>query len=207
MQRINNDIWLKLGPEDGDQLRFATIGGTEGEETLFSFDAEHAPAKPLPVGREALVLYNGPKGFLQQPVRITGTPIDTGTPIYRLVTTGDPVSAENREMFRVGMILSGHTATIGDGDEAVIADVSIMGLSVISERTYQMGEVVDVSFEVLGESYAGQCRVKSIKALAKGTRYGLLCLNGTDMGDLEKGLGKLTMEAQRAQLRRMSRAG
>ncbi len=207
MQRINNDIWIRLGPDDGDQLRFARVGGTEGEETLFAFHDGHVPPKALTVGQDALVLYNGPKGFLQQPVRITSIPVDTSTTFYRLVTTGDAVSAENREMFRVGMILSGHTATIGDGDVATIADVSIMGLSVISEKTYQMGEVVDVAFEVLGESYAGRCRVKSIKELAKGTRYGLLCLNGAEAGDLEKGLGKLTMEAQRAQLRRMSRAG
>lgn len=207
MQRVNDDMWIKLGPEDGDKLRYAPICGVEGGETLFRFDAEHEPPEPLADGHDVLVLFNGPKGFMQQPACVTIRPADEGPIMYGFVTTGDAVSAENRDMFRIGVALADYKAEVDAADTCKVADVSVLGIAVLSEHLYELGQVVEVSFTLEGETFTGRCRVKSIKPLAVGARYGLLCLNGADAGDLENGLRKLTMDAQRSQLRRMSRAG
>ncbi|MBZ0171158.1 MAG: hypothetical protein K8E66_02140, partial [Phycisphaerales bacterium] len=67
MQRVSNDIWISLGPEDNDTLRYAPACGGEQQTTLFRFDEEHVPPSPPVEGRDVLVFFNGPGGFMQQP--------------------------------------------------------------------------------------------------------------------------------------------
>ena len=206
MQRTSDDIWISLGPADNDTLRHATVTGGEGRATYFRFDPEHAPMCAVEAGQDALVHFNGPRGFMQQPARITLAPEEGGEPVFALESTGEAVSAESREMFRVGVALADYTAMIA-GEICKLADVSLLGLAFFSDREYKLGEVLETAFNLGDESYEGRCRVKSIKPTAKGARYGLLCMNGEGTGNLEAGLRKLTMDAQRSQLRRMSRAG
>ncbi|USN99683.1 MAG: PilZ domain-containing protein [Phycisphaeraceae bacterium] len=203
MQRVSNDLWISLGPEDSDRLRYAPACGGDGHAILFRFQTDQSPPAPLAAGRDVLVFFNGPKGFMQQPARIVLTPENA---LYGLETTGDAVSAESREMFRVGVTLADYEAIVG-GERCKVADVSVLGFAFLSDRGYKLGEVLEASFTLGGEEFEGRCRVKSVKPLAKGARFGLLCLNGDDAGNLELGLRKLTMEAQRTQLRRLSRAG
>lgn len=206
MQRKGNDIWISFGPDDNDTLRYAPACGGEGNTTLCRFEDGHTPPIELAEGLDVLVFFNGESGFMQQPAKIVSEPCEESELAFGIETSGDAVSAENREMFRVGVSLADYTAVI-DGAMRKMADVSVLGLAFFSDTDYEKGAVVDAKFTVGDEMFSGRCRVQSVKETGAGNRYGLLFMNGAEGGDLEPGLRKLTMDAQRTQLRRLSRAG
>ncbi len=56
------------------------------------------------------------------------------------------------------------------------------------------------------ERVQGRCIVQRGGETRDGWGYGLLCINGQGSGNLGEGLHKLTMDAQRTQLKRLSGA-
>ena len=206
MQRTGNDIWISFGPDDNDTLRYAPACGGQGKATLCRFEDGQTPPVELTAGLDILIYFNGPNSFMQQPARIVIEPSEETESAFGFETTGDAVSAEGREMFRVGVSLAEYTADV-EGTARKLADVSVLGLAFFADAVYEIGTIVGVSFTVGDETFSGRCRVQSVKETGSGPRYGVLFMNGADAGNLESGLRKLTMDAQRTQLRRLSRAG
>jgi len=206
MQRTSDELWISLGAQDHHKLRFAMACGVEGPITLFEFQNDCGPDEPIEVGTDVLVYFNGSGGFLQQAGQVVSSEHDGDAVPYGLEMTGEAVSAENREMYRASTVFDDYTATV-DEAEGKIADVSVLGLAVITEETFEVGKVVTVAFELEGEAFAGRCCVKGASECRGGTRHGLMCIDGSTIGNLESGLRKLTMVAQRSKLKRLSRAG
>ena len=105
-------------------------------------------------------------------------------------TTGEPVSAEGRQSFRVSTATSGLTARIGE-EACPLLDISATGIAVISRATHLPGETVPVSISYDGRSYSGTARVQGIRKLPDGRiRFGL---HGSDKG-ATGGLFEITVD-------------
>ncbi len=153
-------------------------------------------------GQAVFVLFEAGTRFLQQPARIDAVlqsqPLTIG-----FETTGDPISAEARQSYRVSTVTAGLTAMIGTED-CPLRDISATGFAVVSTAAYLPGQTVDVVLEHEGRSYSGTARFQSIRRLPDGRiRYGLH--GAADGGNLEKGLREIAMAIQRKQLQRRAR--
>jgi len=177
----------------------------EGVSYVF-FVGEFPPFEAAVEGAEAVIFFHGPKEFMQQPAVVTEVIDDNGKTFFGIQTTGDAVSAESRKCYRVCTVLGSYEATIGDEGRRHIVDVSATGLAVMADGDYAFGQVLPVSFELNGKTYSGAACVQSVKKVKAGTRYGLLCVECGNKDNLEDGLQKLTMDAQRTQLKRLSGA-
>ncbi len=126
-----------------------------------------------------------------------------------LTTSGKPVSAESRQCFRVTTVMADLMVDIGHDDRCSMTDVSMTGLSFISDQAYEAGRIVPVRLAHNQESFEGAACVQSIKPLASGkTRYGLYCVEDrADAGNLQKGLNQISTAVQREHLQRLARAG
>ena len=87
-----------------------------------------------------------------------------------------------------------------------VLDVSSTGFSVIAAQSYSIGNLVDVSIEYGDQGHSGQVSIQSIRELSPGRiRYGLHCAEAKAApGNLAQGLQQLSVQVQRAQLRRMA---
>ena len=169
-------------------------------------NGEVPPFELLEENGEIILFFHGPKEFMQQPAKITEIVSDEGKTTFGVQTTGDAVSAESRNCYRVCTVLGSYKAQFGDEGKRQIADVSATGLAIMATGDYPFGKVFPISFELNGKSYAGAGCIQSIKKVKAGTRYGLLMVECNKKDNLEEGLQKLTMDAQRTQLKRLSGA-
>lgn len=211
-------IWISFGERDGHTLYPVEVRGparkgepgsmlcridtaAEGMETFAG------PGSAFLEERDAVVYFNGPGGFLQQPVRICAHDDDHESGIVRIEPRGIAAIAEDRVTARVGVAIPECTAVVGGDDVCQIADASVRGLSVVSSEVYEHGQTVDVAFEVGSGVYAGKCRVRSIAPVRDRTRYGMVAVRGGQGGTLEAGLADLTAAVARLHRRPISKAG
>ena len=211
MQRTSDHIWISFGFDDGHTLHPATVCGGDGEGPICRFDTAADPADIVPGSTgdgQGVVYFNGPGGFSQQPATLVRTDTDAG-PALRLVPTGVAAVAEERQNDRFVVEAFGLSAVLAGDDVCPLADVSPRGLSVSSERLYEMGQVVEVAFELPSDAsvHTGYCRVRSLKSEGRGGRYGLLALEGTEGGSVPAGLREIIDWIRRSELRRMPKAG
>jgi hypothetical protein len=158
--------------------------------------------------QEMLLYFQERSKFLQQPIRIEAVLESQPRMIVGFKTTGEPVSAESRNCFRVSTVIGGLMATVGSDTSCPVNDISSTGFSITSAHEYQVGTNVPISIVHEGRKYSGTACVQSIRELDNGQiRYGLFCLTGRSAsGDLAKGLSQISMAFQRAQLRRLAGA-
>lgn len=215
----NQDVFINFPtPHAGRVLHAARVVEREGEVLGLAFDRDVPPVRGVSPDDAASraargdgaceVFFQGPREFMKHSAVLVdpGSASPEGCDIaVRL--RGEPVSAESREAFRVGTVLSDYSGEFDGLGVCPIVDVSATGLAFIAKRALGIGDAVAFSFEVGGERYAGRGVVQSCKPVRAGHRHGLLCVStGTAPGCLSKGLQRLTMEAQRLQLRRLSGA-
>ena len=168
--------------------------------------------KDIPLGAEQpIVVYYEIRGeFMQQPGTVTAySPADTQKhDRVSLTTSGQPVSAESRQCYRVSTVTADMAVAIDGDDHCPLTDVSVTGLSFISANPYEAGKIVPVRLEHDRASFEGGACVQSTKPLGSDrTRYGLYCVEQrADAGNLNKGLNQISMAVQREQLRRLARA-
>ncbi len=113
----------------------------EGGLTLV-FEARHLAVE---TGEEKLVYYNQARDFLQQPVLVEAQSNDGPPFVLSVKSIGDAVSAGTREEDRVAISGSGFSATLEDENGCLIQDVSLSGLSVISNRKYHIGRCLEIA--------------------------------------------------------------
>ena len=122
--------------------------------------------------------------------------------------TGDPVSAERRQCYRVSTVMAQVLATFGAEENCPVVDVSATGFAVVASNRYRTATVVDATVHYGGIAFSGKGRIESVRELKSGPiRYGVHCISdmGTG-GTLQAGLPKICASVQREHLRRRRRA-
>ncbi|MHC4129010.1 MAG: PilZ domain-containing protein [Planctomycetota bacterium] len=146
---------------------------------------------------------------MKQPARLDAVGQDDPTPVVGFQTTGEPVSAEGRERFRVSTVMADLTATVGAEAECKLLDVSTTGFAVEATQRYEIGQVVSVTLRYQDRQFSGKARIQSIRELELGRiRYGLHAVDDkASGGELRKGQQHITAAIEREQLRRRARLG
>ncbi len=122
---------------------------------------------------------------------------------------GQPVSAEDRQSFRVCTVVSDIVGDLGFETKCPLLDISSTGFAMIVRSKYKVSDVVAAVLRHEGIEYKGRAVVQSIKELPGGRyRYGLHCMDDRGSGGtLQKGCQRISMACQRAQLRRLAGRG
>ena len=148
--------------------------------------------------------------FMQQAGNVTAIlESDPSTPMIAFALTGEPLSAENRGVYRVSVAISGNVwATLNKSlEKCLVYDLSATGFGVESNSVLQHGAVVTTTIHHDRRSYTGEARVQAIRPRPKGVfRYGLHALESRDGKgkELAKGLGQISAAIQREQARRLA---
>ena len=210
MLSIDTKFFLNF-PEESSQriLHPATV--VEVDQDIYLSELEEKDLS-LDEAQNIVVYYDIRGQFMQQPGAVLEySPAEDADEPDRvsLTTSGKPVSAESRQCFRVATVLADLTVDIDRDDHCSMTDVSMTGLSFISDNQYEAGRIVTVRLAHDQDSFEGSACVQSIKLLASGkTRYGLYCVEDrANVGDLQKGLNQISVAVQREHLKRLARAG
>ena len=160
MLTIGNDVFLQLADESRRMLHPSKVVEVteyaftvELEENISCFDVE---GDGLKTDHEILVYYNRHCDFLMQAARIDEVvePVDNqdhengddqSKVLVRLEATGEPVSAESRQCYRVSTVLAKLSASFGECDDCQLVNVSPTGFAVISREEYPVGRIVMAS--------------------------------------------------------------
>lgn len=206
MLHAKMDVFFRV-PNDNNRrvLHPGMLVSTSAE----GFTAEvSSDALKMEPSQDLLLYYQVKNKFVQQPIRVEGALESEGRRILSFKTTGDAVSAESRQCYRVATVIAGMTASVGNESKCQVNDVSATGFSIVSANEYTVGTNVPVTMIHEGKKYMGTACVQSVRELQPGkVRYGLFCLSGkTGSGNLAQGLSQISMAMQRAQLRRMAGA-
>ena len=163
----------------------------------------------LESGQDIFIYYECRNEFTRQPARIHVIANRESGRAFTFQFTGDAVSAESRQCYRVSTVMAAVTATFGGEENRPVVDVSPTGFAVIAAEQYKAANIVNVTIRFEGETFSGQGRIESIRELSAGRiRYGLHCVDGKSTGEmLGKGLQQISTAVQRQHLHRLSRAG
>ena len=160
---------------------------------------------------EVLVFYEINRRFMQQPVRVLSVVEkkrdDAETRIrLELETTGDPISAENRECYRVSCYSADVEAQFGEDPEMCeVLDVSATGFAIFSDAEYTVGQTLQATLYHNGTPVHGTAVVQSYRAFGKKNRYGLRAVDDErPKATLKKDLNRINLAVQREQLARLS---
>ncbi len=163
-------------------------------------------------GAEVLVFYEINRCFIQQPVRVLSVvekkSDDRETTLIRLglETIGDPISAENRESYRVSCYAADVEAQLGEDPEMCeVVDVSETGFAIFSDAEYTVGQTLQATLYHNGTPVHGTAVVQSYRAFRKKNRYGLRAVDDErPKATLKKDLNRINLAVQREQLARLS---
>jgi hypothetical protein len=143
--------------------------------------------------------------FFQQGAKVTEIRIVSPQPVIAFTRCGDPVSAENRQTFRVSTIAAGITAKVGKEKNCAIVDISPEGFGAVVKGELKVGSLVPVEFQYQGNVVNTPSRVQTVKIRPDGSvRYGFLAPERHSPA--RKALQLITTSLQREQLRRLSGA-
>ena len=125
-------------------------------------------------------------------------------PQFAFLRVGEPVSAENRQTFRVSVATSGIVALIGREGLCRVVDLSPDGFGAIVAAEYKLGSLLPVTLNFDGRVIATTARIQTVKARPDGTfRYGFLA---SEKGTVRNSLEQISMSIQRTQLKRLAGA-
>jgi hypothetical protein len=175
------------------------------ESSNDAFVGEFAePVRPEPLS--AVNAYGDVNGkFYQQPAIVAELRQDLPTSIIAFDRAGPPVSAENREIFRVCIAMADIMAKFERENGCPVMDISPVGLAVVSAQVHQLGASINVAFRYDGCAVSTTARVQTVQQRPDGRfRYGLLALGKNT--DAHRALQQITMSMQRQQLRRLAGA-
>lgn len=229
MPSVGTDLFVQFPSESSQHVlhpgmvRQATSGGF-----IVQVDEADLPAE---AGQEVLIFFEHQRQFMQQPARIdvvmeSGPDVEDENaeaappsaqrilsgndepmgPMLGIETTGDMVSAESRECYRICTVLADITATVGDETDCPVLDVSATGFAVFATQQHPVAGRLHIELSFDGHAAAGDVCIQSSRELADGRyRYGLHCATKGDQA-FARAMQQISMAVQRAQLRRMSGA-
>ena len=162
-------------------------------------------------GADVLVFYEIDRHFMQQPVQVISVvekKRDDGETRIRLEleTTGDPVSAENRECYRVSCYSADVEVQLGEGPERCeVLDLSAVGFAIFSDTEYAVGQTLQATLYHNGTPVHGTALIQSYRAFGKKNRYGLRAVDDArPNARLKKDLSRINLAVQREQAARLS---
>ena len=165
----------------------------------------------LESGAEVVVFYDIKGRFMQQPARLLSVGEEKkdggGTRIaLELETTGDPVSADTRECYRVSCYSADVKAQLGkDPEVCEVLDVSATGFAVLSNAEYRVGQRLQATLYHNGTAVQGTAVLHSRRVIGKKNRYGLRAVDDNrPQATLKKDLNRINLAVQRAQAARLS---
>ena len=187
-------------------LHAALLEDVEGSSYTAQVKEDEAPLKG---GQSIFIFYELKGEFVRQPASTSALSHTPAGINFAFEFTGEPVSAERRQCYRVSTVLAAVTATFGDEENCAVLDVSATGFAVLAEKQRKVGDVVDTIVRSGNENFSGPVRIESVRESNCGRfRYGLHCLDAMSEGKaLRNGLQKISATVQREHLRRLSRAG
>jgi len=162
-------------------------------------------------GAEVIVFFNRNHRFTQQPVRVLSVAKEkTGDNRTRttleLETTGDPISADSRECYRVSCYSADLKAQLGDDpQECEVLDVSATGFAIFSNAEYSVGQLLQATLTHDGIPVQGTTVVQSCRTFGNKSRYGLRAVDDQrPNATLQKDLNRINLAIQREQAARLS---
>ncbi len=178
------------------------------EERSYTARLEEDEA-PLKGGQNVFIFYEFKGEFVRQPACTSALSHTQSGINFAFQFTGEPVSAERRQCYRVSTVMAAITATFGDEEKCAVLDVSATGFAVLGTKQRKIGHVVETIVSCGDENFSGQGRIESIRESNCGRfRYGLHCVDARPGREaLRIGLQKISAAVQREHLRRLSRAG
>ena len=179
---------------------------TESDGLQFVSEFDESITARLPAAGTEMIAYGEMRGkFYQQGATVVELRAGEAKPVIVFARSGDPVSAEQRQTFRVSVALSGIVAKVGDEHGCQVVDLSPEGFGVISSKELKLGSLINVSMALDGQAIANAARVQTAVKRPDGTyRYGLLIANRKDPA--RRILEQASSAMQRLQLRRLSGA-
>jgi hypothetical protein len=164
---------------------------------------------PFVAGQDISVYYELKRKFVKQAARIEAVLESDPVLVVGFQITGEIVSAENREWFRVSTVMADLTVAVGPESECKLLDVSSTGFAVEATSRYEVGRIVPVTLRHQGDQFSGEARIQSIRELdPRRFRYGLHALDDRmSGGTLQKGQQVICAAVEREQLRRLARSG
>ncbi len=193
---------LFLMDPQASKTRRVLHAGTVLECHPAAFVATFDPALALAVGA-AVVAFAEVRGKFFQQGTIVADVRPGGT--YALDRQGEPVSAEQRQTFRVSVALAGLTAQVGRDKGCPVVDVSPEGFGLIVPAPINLGTMVRVVLTHADGTLTTTARVQTAKPRPDGTtRLGFLAPDRH--GDARRTLQAMTGTFQRQHLRRLAGA-
>lgn len=192
MLEIGAQLLLGLpGPERFRALHLGCVLETTEDGYVLEFELEEFPGT---AGQNCRLFFQTPDGFMQQVARIEESVDGAPIPTVRVVTIGDPLSAEGRSHPRISTVASELVATVGGEAGCPVVDLSRTGLAVMGSEPRATGDIVDVVLENGPETYTGRACIQSRRELWEGRfRYGLHCCDTRDgAGTLKTGLAEVS---------------
>ena len=193
-------------PDESNQRVLHSAVVQEFEEDTYTAELQEAEVL-FEYRQDIFVYYEYKNESMRQPACIDNIPVSPFDVTFAFKFTGDAVSAERRQCFRVSTLRAEVTATFGGEEACTVIDVSATGLALTAAKLYKCMEIIDTTVLFEGEIFSGQVRVESVRKLNNDRfRYGLHCIkNFANNEKLLKGLQHISAAVQRQHLRRLSR--
>ncbi|MEM9174798.1 MAG: PilZ domain-containing protein [Myxococcota bacterium] len=205
MIKTGSDVLFQEPSCETRRLRRSVVVGVEKDTFSIEFVAEPFAFEP---GQEVLMYFNGKREFMQQIGRVTDveTPEadETGPLTFTIEPVGDPISAENRQDYRVSTINSELAARVGSEEELQVQDLSATGFAVLAAEKYELGQTIEVSIAHEDERCHGMASVQSVREFGPGRiRYGMRAIEeDPHTGEFLQTLQRISLAVQREQLQR-----
>jgi hypothetical protein len=176
------------------------------ESNRESFAIQMDTPVTLNAGFETLAYCEVRGKFFQQGATLTESRTDSPVvTTYVFKRTTEPVSAEQRQTFRVSVALSNIRAEIGNQKNCHVVDLSPEGLAAIASPGFSQGSVQKISIVYENQTITADASVQTIKVMPTGkVRYGLLVPASNVTA--RKALQKISVTFQRTQLKRLAGA-
>lgn len=202
---LDAKIFFQL-PEEADAriLHPCQVLGIDGEIRTVGASESLCCLEP---GESALVYFEQRREFMQQAVvvRSLEESEDGEGLTLELEFVGKPVSAEQRQCYRVCSIGADISATLGEEQGCEVVDVSTTGFALYATQVYRVGDIVEATLHHGGQAFSGRVSVQSRRYLSPTqVRYGVRSLDENAKGpSLHRSLPRISAAIQREQLRRL----
>jgi hypothetical protein len=179
--------------------------GTVIESDRENFTAEFEKIVPLASGIDVNA-YGEIRGkFHQQGAIVAEVRQVEPNSVVAFARVGEPVSAENRQMYRVCVVNSGITVRLANQNNCNVVDISPAGFAAVAPGDFKMGWLVEICLDYEGKTVAAMARVQTIKERPDGKyRYGFLVPQNNTAA--RRVLEAVSSSIQRLQLRRFAGA-
>jgi hypothetical protein len=212
MPTIGSTVFVRLASESkGRILHPMTLTETAAGDSLTLQPDDGVmttdSSLTMEVGMEILIYFDHQNQFMQQSAKVDAVFDGESGPQFILQTVGTPVSAEERQCFRVRTTVTDiYIASFGSEPDCPMLDISQTGFAVIASASFKIGQVVQTEIKFEGKACSGPTSIQSVLEMPDGrTRYGVNCIQtNNNVNPLVKAIHKLSMSVQRQQLNRLS---